>query len=328
MHALRPPLSLETTENKTKGWAGRAGSREGRGRSRSGGLPENEVRTLHANPPLEPVTGGGNESVNTDGDSDYYDDDGTESIEKNERQRDRDGYCSDGKDGGGASGKGPGKRKRAPQGGAHSTVQDILPTRSASKTTGVPRRKDVANGVLADREGVGGAVLRAAAGGAVSDDGSGGGGTSITMTLGSGTTASAGMNLRVCHKFTQGRCTLSTCPRAHPGIRDDAKLQRLETKGSRGLFQVSVCPLALAAALGGGEPPCPSGQGCKMYHPYVRPSTDEIVARIYPRRNGERTKVYPSGASLKGRVVNEVFQGYGVYAWPNGDVFLGDWVDG
>lgn len=45
-----------------------------------------------------------------------------------------------------------------------------------------------------------------------------------------------------------------------------------------------------------------------MYHPYVRPSTEEIVARLYPRRNGDRIKVYPSGATLKGRVVNEVFQ--------------------
>lgn len=53
-----------------------------------------------------------------------------------------------------------------------------------------------------------------------------------------------------------------------------------------------------------------------MYHPYVRPSTDEIVAKIYPRRNGERTKVYPSGASLKGTVVNEVFQ-VCVYVWPH-----------
>lgn len=45
-----------------------------------------------------------------------------------------------------------------------------------------------------------------------------------------------------------------------------------------------------------------------MYHPYVRPPTEEIIARIYPRRNGERTKVYPSGAALKGTVVNETFQ--------------------
>lgn len=45
-----------------------------------------------------------------------------------------------------------------------------------------------------------------------------------------------------------------------------------------------------------------------MYHPYVRPPTEEIIARIYPRKNGERTKVYPSGAALKGTVVNEVFQ--------------------
>lgn len=45
-----------------------------------------------------------------------------------------------------------------------------------------------------------------------------------------------------------------------------------------------------------------------MYHPYVRPPTAEIIARIYPRRNGERTKVYPSGAALKGTVANEIFQ--------------------
>lgn len=45
-----------------------------------------------------------------------------------------------------------------------------------------------------------------------------------------------------------------------------------------------------------------------MYHPYVRPPTGEIIAKIYPRRNGERTKVYPSGAALQGIVVNEVFQ--------------------
>ena len=72
-----------------------------------------------------------------------------------------------------------------------------------------------------------------------------------------------------------------------------------------GLHQ--VCPSALAASLGGGDP-CPSGQRCKMYHPYVRPSTEDIVARLYPKRNGERAKVYRSGAVLKGTVVDEVFQ--------------------
>lgn len=70
---------------------------------------------------------------------------------------------------------------------------------------------------------------------------------------------------------------------------------------------LKVCPAALAAALG-KAPPCPSGQECNMYHPYVRPPTTEIIAKIYPRRNGERTKVYPSGAALQGTVVNEVFQ--------------------
>lgn len=47
---------------------------------------------------------------------------------------------------------------------------------------------------------------------------------------------------------------------------------------------------------------------CSMYHPYVRPSTADIVERLYPKRNGDRAKVYPSGAMQKGTVVNEVFQ--------------------
>lgn len=45
-----------------------------------------------------------------------------------------------------------------------------------------------------------------------------------------------------------------------------------------------------------------------MYHPYVRPPTADIIARVYPNKNGERTKVYPSGATLRGTVVNEVFK--------------------
>lgn len=73
------------------------------------------------------------------------------------------------------------------------------------------------------------------------------------------------------------------------------------------LGKLQVCPDALAAVLGDGEP-CTSGKSCRKYHPYVRPSTTEIIARLYPKRNGERTKVYPSGAVMKGRVVHEVFQ--------------------
>lgn len=68
-----------------------------------------------------------------------------------------------------------------------------------------------------------------------------------------------------------------------------------------------MCPLALAAALGGGEP-CPLGKTCRRYHPYVRPSTAEIIARLYPKRNGHRAKAYPSGAVHEGTVVDEVFQ--------------------
>lgn len=30
-------------------------------------------------------------------------------------------------------------------------------------------------------------------------------------------TVSPGNTLRVCYQFTQGRCSLTTCPRAHPG---------------------------------------------------------------------------------------------------------------
>ncbi|CAM9232703.1 unnamed protein product [Ascophyllum nodosum] len=170
----------------------------------------------------------------------------------------------------------------------------------------LPQTKDVQTGVL-------GGVLR---------------GSVLEGDSSVGESDSVGATLRVCRQFTKGTCSQTTCPYAHPGIRDDVELKQPDRRGfRRGFYTVKVCPQALANALGDGDP-CPSGQMCKMYHPYVRPATAEIIDRIYPKRSGERTKVYPSGATLKGVVVNEVFQGYGVYTWPSGDVFMGQWRDG
>eukprot|EP00904_Undaria_pinnatifida_P008783 jgi/Undpi1/5034/HiC_scaffold_19.g08386.m1 len=185
----------------------------------------------------------------------------------------------------------------------------------AKGAVGPPTRKDVGAGVME------GACL----GGSGEVDASVG--VSDGVLLVQAVSGRPSTSLRVCHQFSHGRCTLSTCPRAHPGIRDDARLERLKARGSRDVFNVTVCPLALANALGDGDP-CPNGNRCKMYHPYVRPSTEDIVAKLYPNRNGDRVKLYGSGAVLKGTVVDEVFQGYGVYSWPSGDVFMGQWRDG
>jgi hypothetical protein len=73
---------------------------------------------------------------------------------------------------------------------------------------------------------------------------------------------------------------------------------------------------------------CQQGRLCKKYHLYVRPSTREIIMKIYPRENGEMTKHYLSGARLHGNVVRKEFVGYGVMTWPSRAVYIGDWRGG
>ncbi|CAM9736559.1 unnamed protein product [Chrysoparadoxa australica] len=136
-----------------------------------------------------------------------------------------------------------------------------------------------------------------------------------------------GARLRVCHCFLNGQCSLTTCPMAHPGVRDDAKISESEVPGLRSIMEVEICSEALRAMWGEGEE-CPHGGLCHKYHPYVRPATADIIKKIYPKKNGPRVRMYPSGAKMDGTVKNEVFEGWGVYTWPSGGTYVGEWVAG
>eukprot|EP00636_Phaeomonas_parva_P016807 CAMPEP_0118875172 /NCGR_PEP_ID=MMETSP1163-20130328/16333_1 /TAXON_ID=124430 /ORGANISM="Phaeomonas parva, Strain CCMP2877" /LENGTH=1131 /DNA_ID=CAMNT_0006810633 /DNA_START=77 /DNA_END=3472 /DNA_ORIENTATION=+ len=68
---------------------------------------------------------------------------------------------------------------------------------------------------------------------------------------------------------------------------------------------------------------CPFGVECKCYHPYVRPTTEEIIQKIYPISNGFKTITLASGATLQGNAINDEISGWGVMRWPNGDVYFG-----
>jgi hypothetical protein len=124
--------------------------------------------------------------------------------------------------------------------------------------------------------------------------------------------------LTVCRKFKKGVCTKTTCPRAHPGIRDNAELVPIEGKGKRGAFMVQVC---WDWCVKGN---CYDGMNCNKYHCYIRPSTQEIIAKMYPKRNGLRQKEAKSGMLTSGTVENEIFRGYCIIEWTNGDVYSGE----
>lgn len=195
----------------------------------------------------------------------------------------------------------------------------------------------------------------------------------------------------VCPRFIEGTCTLTTCPMAHPGLRDSAqiyyKIKRLTPKDSLAAVTPSgpsaaptndkiripyvfVCAdhtsylddhhhhhhnngrddnddgqhsvgsitmdessTALQSfhtgetAIRGLRTGCPRHIHCPNYHMYIRPSTQEIIRRIYPLSNGIKEKqFYHNRAHLKGFVKNNVFQGYGQMHWSTGAVYLGDWV--
>jgi hypothetical protein len=109
--------------------------------------------------------------------------------------------------------------------------------------------------------------------------------------------------LRVCAVFAGGEQCISTCPLAHPGVRDAAvvrsaavqpRLQQQQQQQQRGARAVDsgassssaqcviVCEAALLAMLGQG-PGCSEGMSCRQYHPYVRPSTQQLIDRIYQK---------------------------------------------
>lgn len=128
--------------------------------------------------------------------------------------------------------------------------------------------------------------------------------------------------LLVCDSFMDDqKCQSSTCPHAHPGIRDKAEIFLLRLPGRvKKVSYVKCCPEYTGTRSG-----CKDAESCPFYHVYIRPATSEIIRRIYPIEEGQKSKVLPSGAIIDGNLKNNHLSGYGVMTWRNGSTYLGDW---
>ena len=128
--------------------------------------------------------------------------------------------------------------------------------------------------------------------------------------------------LFVCSGFLKGECSLTTCPLAHPGLRDKAKTEyhSPKTQGLRRRPFVRICQDALTGACSAEH------LSCARYHVYVRPSTMDIIRRIYPVQIGDSSRLMPSRAvEYKGHISNSGFEGYGVMTWKKKAVYMGWW---
>lgn len=130
--------------------------------------------------------------------------------------------------------------------------------------------------------------------------------------------------LIVCSQFFDEQCRLTTCPYAHPGIRDSAKInyhsKRLITGQRVRTPYVIVCPFQHPCA-----PMCEEGKSCRYYHTYVRPSTQEIILSLYPMKIGHTRREFEGGAVYVGSIDDNRFNGYGTMHWSHGAVYMGDW---
>lgn len=110
-------------------------------------------------------------------------------------------------------------------------------------------------------------------------------------------TAETQDKMLVCMKYLQTPCQckqMTTCPLAHPGIRDSAILGYTRLPGrTKKVPYVRVCKKWLKANREQmGKPDdentgvvpvlCPDGTDCKQYHVYIRPSTADIIRKLYP----------------------------------------------
>lgn len=128
--------------------------------------------------------------------------------------------------------------------------------------------------------------------------------------------------LLVCVRYMKGLCTKTTCPRAHPGVRDRAEIFYMRIPGSAKKIQYcKVCPECIPVNN------CQRKMSCNYYHVYIRPSTQELIFKIYPIENGVTSKSYRSGAEIKGNMRRQEFMGYGIFSWANGSVYLGDFYN-
>ena len=163
----------------------------------------------------------------------------------------------------------------------------------------------------------------------LSGDGSSLAETSFAFTAASSASTFSGdlgdRKLLVCLPFLKGKCSLSTCPQAHPGLRDSAQFRFARLPGRhKKVPYVDLCEFVR-----GVENRCPEAGGCTLYHQYIRPSTRDIILKMYPTEVGEKCAVLPFGATLQGQVSRGgKFNGYGTLTWRSGAVFMGDFVDG
>jgi hypothetical protein len=132
--------------------------------------------------------------------------------------------------------------------------------------------------------------------------------------------------LLVCTDYLKGKCTSTTCPLAHPGIRDHAKMSQKsfrnpDGKGFTRVPYVFICPNIQTSLTD-----CANGMNCKCYHAYIRPTTSDIILALYPINTGHKIKYFPSGAKYMGNVKNGEFHGYGVMYWPDGSIYMGEWA--
>ena len=131
--------------------------------------------------------------------------------------------------------------------------------------------------------------------------------------------------LFVCEGFVAGFCTLSTCPLAHPGIRDSAKSEyfspesKPDKKRRNRRAYVQVCEDALI-----GKCAHSATHSCERYHMYVRPETVDIIRQIYPITAGMKQRVFPGrDVEYTGSVTKQGFHGFGVMTWKTNATYAG-----
>jgi hypothetical protein len=145
-----------------------------------------------------------------------------------------------------------------------------------------------------------------------------------TQTTVSWDTALDGQRMEVCSKFLKDECTSNGCPQAHPGLRDKASIFYARVVGSvRKVPFVALCVPALSGACARTRL-----KDCRHYHTYVRPSTENMIDRLYPVQGDKKTTFFASGAVLKGKVNRQhVYSGFGVLSYPDTSTFMGNWSD-
>jgi hypothetical protein len=155
--------------------------------------------------------------------------------------------------------------------------------------------------------------------------------------------------LLVCPQYIEGKCTLTTCPFAHPGLRDQARIYykiKHRNDGSKQKIPfVFLCPFHTSHSSDSVSMPipdtssvtsnsiltetgCPRHKHCSNYHVYIRPSTQAIIHKLYPKETGFKHKTFfKQKAELIGHAKMGLINGYGRMTWSNGSVYVGDWVN-